>query len=316
MRRRFYKLAIIFVTAAAMLMLYNCSSQSFSQTGEKKEKDPGTPVEVTKVMKGNITANYSGSATLEAEAEAVVVAKIGEVVQQIFVEEGDMVKEGQALAKLDDEQVKLELSRAESLLKKLSNEFQRNDALHKNKIISKDTYDQVKYDYHTQESTVKLARLNHRYTTIRAPITGVVSERLIKKGNMVQKNQATFRITGFNPLLALLHVPEKEMSKLKKGFPAKLQADALPGKLFDAKIARISPVVDPNTGTFKVTVEVSDKTLALKPGMFARVHIVYDTHKNTLLVPKDSILSEDTESWVFKVDKKKNTAAKTKVVTG
>ena len=312
--RRIYKLVVTVFAAAAMLMYSNCSTRSFSQTGGEKEKDAGTPVEVVKVVKGNITADYSGSANLEAEAEAVVVAKIGEVVKEIFVEEGDMVKEGKALAKLEDEQFKLELSKAESLLKKLSNEYQRNEALFKTKIISKDTFDQVKYDYFTQESAVGLARLNYEYTTIRAPITGVVSERLIKKGNMVQKNQATFRITGFTPLQALLHVPEKEMSKLKKGFPAKLAADALPGEVFEGKIARISPVVDAGTGTFKVTVEVSDNTLKLKPGMFARVHIVYDTHEDTMLVPRNTILEEDTESWVFKVGE--NTAARTRVETG
>ncbi len=311
---RIYKLSIIVFMAAAMLMFSNCSTQSFSQTGDKKEKDSGTPVETAAVVKGNITANYSGSTTLEAEAEAVVVAKIGEVVKEIFVEEGDMVKEGKALAKLEDEQFKLEFSKAESLLKKLSNEYQRNEALFKTKIISKDTFDQVKYDYFTQKSAVGLARLNHEYTTIRAPITGVVSERLIKKGNMVRKNQATFRITGFTPLQALLHVPEREMSKLRKGFPAKLVADALAGEEFEGKIVRISPVVDAGTGTFKVTVEVRDKTLRLKPGMFARVHIVYDTHEDALLVPRNTILEEDTEAWVFRVQK--GTAAKTKVKTG
>lgn len=312
--RRIYKLSVVVVAAAVMLIFSNCSTQSFSQTGAEKEKDPGTPVEVVKVVKGNITANYSGSTTLEAEAEAVVVAKIGEVVKEIFVEEGDMVKEGKALARLEDEQFKLEFTKAESLLKKLSNDYQRNEALFKTKIISKDTFEQVKYDYFTQKSTVGLARLNLEYTTIRAPITGVVSERLIKKGNMVQRNQATFRITGFTPLQALLHVPEKEMSKLRKGFPAKLTADALPGEVFEGSIARISPVVDAGTGTFKVTVEVIDKTLRLKPGMFARVHIVYDTHKDTMLVPRNAVLEEDTESWVFLVQK--DTASRTRVKTG
>jgi membrane fusion protein (multidrug efflux system) len=230
------------------------------------------------------------------------------------VEEGNIVREGQALAKLEDDQFKLELAKAESLLKKLSNEFKRKESLFKNKIISKDTFEQVKYDFHTQESTVGLSRLMVEYTFIRAPFAGVAAERLIKKGNMVRKNQPTFRITGFNPLLALLHVPEREMSKLKKGFPARLYADALPGEAFEGKIIRISPVVDAETGTFKVTVEVRDKTLKLKPGMFTRVNIIYDTHENAVLARKDTILEEDTESWVFLV--KKGTVSKKKVVTG
>lgn len=314
MRRILFKLLLITTTTILLLALYNCSTQSFSQTTNDKQKDQGVPVEVIQVVKGNIAADYSGTATLEPEADAVIVAKIEGIVKQIFAEEGNIVKTGEALAKLEDEQYKLELEKAEALLKKLSNDFQRNEALFKNKIISKDTYEQAKYDFHTQESTVGLARLNYTNTTIKAPFMGVIAERMIKTGNMVQKNQSTFRITGFNPLLALLHVPEKEMSKLKPGFPAKVSADAIPGTEFTGKIIRISPVVDAGTGTFKVTVEINDKTMKLKPGMFARVNIVYDNHNDTLLVPKNTILEEDTESWVFLV--KKDTVTKTKVVTG
>jgi membrane fusion protein (multidrug efflux system) len=314
MRRIFYKVVLITIAAILLFTLNNCSTQSFSQSTDKKEKEPGVPVEVTQVIKGNIAADYSGTATLEPEADAVIVAKIEGVVKEIFSEEGDIVKTGQALAKLEDDQYKLELEKSEALLKKLSNEFQRNEALFKNKIISKDTYDRTKYDFHTQEAAVGLARLNYRHTTIKAPFTGVIAERLIKIGNMVPKNQSTFRITGFNPLLALLHVPEKEMSKLKPGFPAKVYVDALPRTEFTGKILRISPVVDAGTGTFKVTVEINDKTMKLKPGMFARVNIVYDNHNDTLLVPKNTILEEDTESWVFLVKNEKVT--KTKVVTG
>ena len=312
--RRIYILIGIVLMLAAMIVFSNCSAQSFSQTGEEKEKDTAAPVEVIKAEKGDITVSYSGSTTLEAEADAVVVAKIGEVVKEILVEEGDMVREGQILAKLEDEQFKLELAKAESLLKKLSNDYQRNEALYNNKIISKDTFDQVKYDFQTQKSVENLARLNYEYAAIRAPITGVVSERLIKRGNMVQKNQATFRITGFTPLHALLYVPEKELSKLRPGFPAKLYADALPDSEFEGKILRISPVVDAGTGTFKVTVEVHDRTMILKPGMFARIHIVYDTHAATVLVPRNTIIEEDTDTWVFKVQK--DTAARTRVETG
>jgi multidrug efflux pump subunit AcrA (membrane-fusion protein) len=94
------------------------------------------------------------------------------------------------------------------------------------------------------------------------------------------------------------------LSKLKAGFPAELMADAVPGEIFSAGILRISPVVSADTGTFKVTVGVTDKTRKLKPGMFTRVNIVYDMHENTLLLPKDAILTEDSESTVFIVTEK------------
>ncbi|MCP4149573.1 MAG: efflux RND transporter periplasmic adaptor subunit [bacterium] len=318
MKRLSYKIILIALSLVALLVLNNCSSYSYSQDEKKEKEEVRTPVEVAKVTKGAITATYSGTATLEAEAEAVIVAKISGVVKKIFTEEGDMVKKGEALAKLEDEQLTLELSQAETTLKKLSNEFKRKEALFKDKIISKDAYEQAKYDLQNQDASVGLARLKLAYSTIRAPFAGIVSQRSIKVGNMVQMNQATFTITGSNPLLAVLHVPEREMSKLKKDYPAHINADAVTGETFKGKILRISPVVDAGTGTFKVTVAIHDKTLRLKPGMFTRVQVTYDTHENTLLVPKDTILSEDGKSYVFRVSLKADTgeAKKVEVTTG
>ena len=218
------------------------------------------------------------------------------------------------MAKLDDEQLKLEFFQAKSQLEKLSNEFKINQSLFENKIISRESYEKSKYEHHIQEAAHDLAKLRLDYTEIRAPISGIVSQRFIKVGNMIKMDQPVFSITDFDPLLAVLHVPEKEMSKLQIGLPAEITADALPHAIFQGKILRISPIVDAGTGTIKVTVEVKDKSRRLKPGMFTRVNIVYDEHENTLLVPKDAVLSQDSETTVFVV--KKNTVVKREVEIG
>lgn len=298
---KFEKLVIILILITLPFMFYGCGGNSNAQVNNEKEEDTGIPVETTDVIQGSVTATYTGSTSLEAEEEALVVAKVGGVVEKIFVEEGDSIKTGQILAKLDDEQYKLELIQAESILERLSNEYERNLSLFKNKIVSKESYEKIKYDYDTQKAACDLAKLRLNYTEIKAPISGIISKRLIKVGNMVKLEQSTFQITDFDPLLAVLHVPEREMSKLQTGFPANLTADAIPDSAFKCKILRISPIVDSGTGTFKVTVGIRDNTRRLKPGMFTRVKIVYDTHENTLLVPKDAVLTEDSEAWAFVV---------------
>lgn len=314
MRVTFKRLVLIVIIITAAIIFYGCEGKSNSQVKNDKEEDTGIPVETTKVIQGSVTATYAGSASLEAEAEALVAAKVSGIVKKIFVEEGDSVISGQVLAKLDDEQYKLELNQAESILENLSSEYERNQSLFKNKIVSQESYEKTKSEYNTQKSAYELARLKLNYTDIKAPISGIVSQRLIKVGNMVKLDQPTFQITDFDPLLAVLHVPEREMSKLQIGFPASLTADAIPDSEFRGKILRISPIVDAGTGTFKVTVEVNDKTRKLKPGMFTRVKIIYDTHENTLLVSKNAILSEDTETWVFVVND--DTATKKEVKIG
>lgn len=312
--RKFEKLVLILIMIAAISLYYGCGGKANSKVKDKKEEETKIPVETTEVIQGSIMAKYSGSTTLEAEAEALVVAKVSGVMNKIFVEESDSVVAGQVLAKLDDEQYSLELAQAKSILEKLTNEFERNQSLLRNKIVSQETYEQTKSEYHTQKAAYDIAKLRLNYTEIRSPISGIVSQRLIKVGNMVKEDQPTFQITDFDPLLAVLHVPEKEMNKLQVGYPASLKADAVLDSEFKGKILRISPIVNAGTGTFKVTVEAKDKTRKLKPGMFTRVQIVYDTHKDTLLVQKNAILTEDSETWAFVVNS--DSVAKKEVKVG
>jgi membrane fusion protein (multidrug efflux system) len=291
---------LIFIMTAVILSLVGCTNQSIASAEEKKTEE-AIPVEVTTVVKGSVSAYFTATASLEAENEAKVVAKVGGVVERIFVEEGDKVKKDQVLAKLDDKKLTLDLAEAQARLKQLESEFKRNKELHKKNIISTEIYERIKSDFEMQKAKVAQARLMNDYTSIRAPISGVTAERLIKVGNMVPQNEPCFHITDFDPLLAVLHAPEMEISKLKENQKAILEVDALPNETFNGEILRISPVVDPQTGTFKVTVAITAPTGKLKPGMFSRVRIVHDVHSDTLLLPKDAVLTEGNESVVFLV---------------
>ncbi|NKN80700.1 efflux RND transporter periplasmic adaptor subunit, partial [Weissella cibaria] len=135
--------------------------------------------------------------------------------------------------------------------------------------------------------------------TITAPIDGVVSQRMVKQGNMVRINDPIFKITDFDPLHAVLHVPESEMQKLEINQPAWIRVDAQKGKVFSGWVKRISPIVDAGSGTFKVTVEVSDPEKQLKPGMFGRIGIVYADHKDTLLIDKSALIADTEVPSVF-----------------
>ena len=130
--------------------LSSCGNSSNSEANNEEE-DPGVPVETTKVIQGSISATYTGSASLEAEAEAEVVAKVSGVVKEIYVEESDAVKTDQVLAKLDDEQFLLELNQAKARLDQLSKEYERNESLLKNKIASQETYEKNTKSQHISD---------------------------------------------------------------------------------------------------------------------------------------------------------------------
>ena len=127
-------------------------------------------------------------------------------------------------------------------------------------------------------------------------------------------HRITFQVTSLEPLIAYLHVPEREYRRIARGQTAVIEVDALQGSEFNATVARISPVIDPATGTFKITVEVSDPSRRLKPGMFGRINIVYDMHPQALQVPRSAIIDEAGETSVFIIEDEK--AVRRSIKTG
>ena len=163
-------------------------------------------------------------------------------------------------------------------------------------------------------ATYNIAKLELSYTEIKAPIDGVIAERFVKVGNTIDVNAITFQVTSLEPLIAYLHVPEREYRRIARGQTAVIEVDALQGSEFSATVARISPDVDPATGTFKITIEVSDPSRRLKPGMFGRINIVYDMHAQALQVPRSAIIDEAGQTSVFIIEDEK--AVRRSIKTG
>lgn len=308
-------LPIAALAVAATLLAAGCSDGSAKdKSKEGADAAQAVPVEVQPLKRASMVAVYSGTASIEANDEAEVVAKVGGEVRQIFVEEGDSVREGQVLARLDGDRLRLDVAQTEANLRKLERDYKRQLELADKGLVAKGTAENAKYDLDALRAQYDSARLELGYTEIRAPIPGVVSARHIKVGNTIKPNDPTFRVTNLDPLLAFVHVPEKEFRKLAPGQPADVVVDALGGEHFTGKISRISPTVDPQTGTFRARVEIPDDTRHLKPGMFARVNIAYERREDALQVPRTAIIDSDGEQSVFIVVGAK--AEQRKVSTG
>lgn len=269
--------------------------------GEKPAEEPVIPVEVTKATRQAILASYAGTAALEAEREAQVVAKTSGVLLRLQAEEGDRVREGQVLAQLDPERPRLEVARAEADLRRLENEFRRSQELFDAKLVSSEAHDRIRFNLETQRAAWELAKLELSYTSITAPIDGVISERLVKEGNFIQLQAPLFRIDDFDPLQAVLNVPERELRTMRPGLKVAMGVDAVPGAVFEGTVARVSPVVDSGTGTFRVTCEFRDDSGRLKSGMFGRLSVVYDQRADVLVVPREAVLEDGSEPAVFVV---------------
>lgn len=286
------------VASMACIVLLGACEQN-GKSDEDEEETPPIPVETSVPVRGDIFAVYSGTAPIEAFAQAEVVAKVAGEVRQLLVEEGDDVTSGEILARLDGDRLRLELNESQARLRKLQRDFERNKDLREKGLISEGDFENIQYELEALQASYNLARLELDYTQIRAPIDGVVSERFIKLGNTIRVGDPVFRVTSLDPLVAYLHIPEREYQRIRAGQPVQIDIDALAGGPVTASVTRVSPVVDAATGTFKTTIEISDPERRIKPGMFGRMNIVYDRRENVLQVPRSTVVEDAGVSSVF-----------------
>ncbi|MGB1737279.1 MAG: efflux RND transporter periplasmic adaptor subunit, partial [Pseudomonadales bacterium] len=191
--------------------------------GKAEVRARPVPVTTTQVARGRLDAFYSTTATLTAVEEASVVARTEGVVEAIYVEEGSMVKAGQALAQLDTERLALELARTETNLESLRRAFERAEQLYASKMISPDAFDQARFNLEREEALKALQAHDFEEATIRAPIDGFVTARKIKLGNTLQPNTIAFEIKRADTLEAILNIPEKELIKISAGQSASIR---------------------------------------------------------------------------------------------
>jgi membrane fusion protein (multidrug efflux system) len=283
---------------AAALALSACSQGTANDSAT--EPAP-VAVEVARTSRGPVAAAYTGTAAIEVDEEATVAARVAGEIVELMAEEGDSVKAGQVLARLDGDRLRLELREARANLGRLERDFERNVELHRRGLISSEANQILQFELEAMQAVYERRALEYEYTSITAPIDGIVAHRYIRVGNTINAGDATFHITSRSPLLAYLYVPEREFARLVPGQRAEVRIDALAGLRLPARVQRISPVVDAATGTFRVTVEIPDPEGRLRPGMFARLSVIYEQREDALLVPRSALLDGDGGDAVFVV---------------
>jgi membrane fusion protein (multidrug efflux system) len=222
------------------------------------------------------------------------------------------VRAGQPLVRIDRDRAVLQVAQADADVRKLEANYRRSAQLLDQKMVSINDVDQLRYNLENSRAQLRMAKLELSYGTVTAPISGVVSARNIKLGNLVQINTPIFTIVDTSRLEATLNAPEREIETLKAGQAVQLTVDALPGKVFDGRIDRVSPVVDSGSGTFRVICAFDGGGL-LQPGMFARIRINYDQRANALAIPRTALLEDGGTPAVFTVKDGKAVRAELKL---
>ena len=269
------------------------------EDGEEDEEEEAVPVEVVTLDRGQMEAVLHFSANLEAEDHVQVYSQAQRRVTELLVEEGDLVTEGQLLLRLQDQEQRNALEKVRSQLRKAEHDFERQRRLYEGKLISEQAFLDAKYEIDQLEISLDEAGRELSYTQVRAPIAGTVTERKVNLGDTVSFNQHLFDIVDFGSLVARVYVPEKNLALLQPGQPARLAAQAL-DLTFAGHVVRIAPIVDPKSGTIKVTVAVGGQP-GLRPGLYVDVDLVTAIHDRALRVPKRALVYDRDRIFVYRL---------------
>ena len=270
------------------------------ETDGKDKRDERVPVEVAPLGRGPIEAVLRYSTNLEAEESIEVFSQAARRVTELHVEEGDRVKAGDLLLRLQDDEQRLQVARIESQLAKERREYNRQKNLFEQKLIAEQVFNESTYQLEQLELSYQDATRELSYTEVRAPISGTITERKVNLGDTITVNQHLFNLVDFRSIVARIFVPEKVLPRLETGQEARILTNSLGGETRRGEVIRIAPIVDPRSGTVKVTVGMREYQ-GLLPGMYVEVDLVTETRPDALLVPKRAALYDQDQIFVFRL---------------
>ncbi|MBU1701681.1 MAG: efflux RND transporter periplasmic adaptor subunit [Candidatus Eisenbacteria bacterium] len=267
-----------------------------------KDKKKEVPIEMATVVRDSVSATYTASATLEAERDVDILAKIQGLVEKIHVEEGDYVQDGDILAILDGRELSIQVDKAVSSLNNATTEYERMQSLANRDLASQKALEDARHALQQAESILEEMKLKLSYTQIRAPFSGMVTQRFIETGQTINPGHQAFSIADMDPLLTRVYLPEDEIPNIKRGQPVQVRLDSEPDLQLSGRVRQIAPMVDRQTGTVKVTVEIEKCASPIRPGSFARVFITTDIHPLALVLPKRCLVEEAGKRYVFLIE--------------
>lgn len=254
---------------------------------------------------------------LKPKEEAIVTAQVNGEVKEIYGDLGSKVKKRDVLCKLDDttyvleyENKMKELSIANLEYENLTDDYEKTKNLYEDKVVSKTEFDNKEKEYKKQgegliikENDLSLAKKNIEDAKIKAPISGIVSNKKVLIGQMVSPGSELFKLVNIDKMYVEVGIAEKDMPFIKNGQECMAKVDVF-SNIFNGEITNIGPEPNNDTNTYPVKILIDNPGGKLKSGMFATVDIILDNHKNTLAVPKKAVLKEKDQYFVFiEVDK-------------
>ncbi len=294
-----FRFLLIGISISIVVLLGGCSSDD----AEGQQGPPAPRVEVVMPERQTLSTTLMSSGTIASRNEVRVTAQIEGKITMIEVEEGDRVDEGDIIVQLDDSVPHAQYREAEASYREAKRNLERSEQLYERDLISEQEHQNIVAQAQITEARYEYRRALYEYTTIRAPISGVVTYRAVDRGDIASQRDLLLTVTDLDDLVIRVNVSELEAPQLSRGDEVMVTIDAYGGDKFKGRIRRVFPSADPDTRLIPVEVDLIDKDDRIFPGLFARVEFQTQRRDNALVVPVNAVLTNPQgERYVYSVN--------------
>jgi RND family efflux transporter MFP subunit len=291
---------IVIIIAGVVAVLLNNRSKLEAKSNQRVLDT--YPVTVETVQKKELERNLEMVGTINGENDVAVVSEASGRVLDTYAKVGDYKPQGSVLIQLDGELKLAALKTAEVNEEKAKNDYERYQSLYNQKSITISQLEASKLAFQSAESQLTFAKREYNDTKITSPISGVVTARMVDKGDYVNKGNVVVQVVDISTLKVKLNVAEKDVFKLKPGDEVSVTTDVYPGVTFKGKISTISDQAD-NAHTYPVEITLpNSKEHPLKGGMFGRVMFTSIKNNESVLIPREALIGSVKDAKVFVVE--------------
>lgn len=301
---------IIFLISFFLVFYVCCKSKVKDEL-----KENAIPVKIASVYEKEVTIPIHTSGMLSPKFNMKLSFKTGGIIEKIYVDEGQSVKKGCMLARLDLSEINAIFKKAENGYLKSERDLKRIKNLYNDRAATLEQLQNVKTAFKVAESSLNIARFNLKHSRIVAPSNGKILRQLVEINEMIGAGMPVFLFGSTEEQWVIkAGVSEKDIIRIKKDDPADIKFDAYPNKLFSAKVSEVSEALDQISGTYEIELEIADNGLKLVSGFYAKVDI-YPSEKNVYkLIPFDALIEgEGNNGFVFTIKDKRAEKVKIKI---
>jgi membrane fusion protein, multidrug efflux system len=309
------------VATAAALLVSACGSKDRATVMPTHESPPAA-VRVERVASASVAHQTRAVGTLAPRDEIRLSFKVGGIVEQVHVDAGDVVRKGQVLAELKRAEVDAAVSQAEEAAEKARRDLERGQRLRIDEVATEEQVENLTTARNVALAHLRTARFNAQYARIEAPADGVVFERAVRAGELVQAGQPVLTVGATaSGWVVRVGLADRDAVRLEPGAPAEVTFDAYPGRLFPGKVTRIGAAADRLSGTFEVEIEVVPDRARFARGLVAKVALplaeLPDVATDATVVPVSALVEADgPRATVYIVDRERNVARRKEVTLG